>query len=92
MCTGFIACVSIEYVPVYMVVIISEILECIYIFSNSGTFSYVPIYCLHYRSAGVGSGGGCMMVNPINLSVRFSELPVLCRLAFILISATVYSC
>lgn len=32
------------------------------------------------------------MANPANLSVRFGELPVLCRLAFHLISATEYSC
>lgn len=92
MCIGFIVCVFIEYVLVYMVVIIFEIFECIYIFLNLGIFSYVLIYCLYYRFAGVGSGGGCMMVNFINLLVRFSELFVLCRLVFILISVIVYSC
>lgn len=35
----FIACVPIGYVPVYMVVIISEMLECVYI------FNWVPQLC-----------------------------------------------
>lgn len=42
----FIASVPIGYVPVRVVVIISEMLECIHI-PDSGNFSCVPVYCLH---------------------------------------------
>lgn len=87
----FIACVPIGYVPVYMVVIISEMLECVYI------FNWVPQLCANLLfTLQVCRGdvrGRSVMVNLANLSVRFSELPVCyADQPFILISATVYSC